>query len=96
MKTRFSHLNQKYNEEVEVGHSPELLKHILGDEVPKRVLKEDMKRSGSDWTIFKSTVFPNSGDGVQRVFCSTITKEAVPTLDPVCGSDMLFLAFFSL
>lgn len=57
MKTRLSHLNQKYDEEVEVGDSPELLKHILGDEVPKRVLEEDTKQSGSDWTIFKSTVF---------------------------------------
>lgn len=34
-----SYLNQKYDEKVEVGHSPELLKHILGDEVPKRVLE---------------------------------------------------------
>lgn len=33
------YLNQKYDEEVEVSHSPELLKHILGDEVPKRVLE---------------------------------------------------------
>lgn len=33
------YLNQKYDEEVEVSHSPELLKHILGDEVPKRVLQ---------------------------------------------------------
>lgn len=33
------YLNQKYDEKVEVGDSPELLKHILGDEVPKCVLE---------------------------------------------------------
>lgn len=33
------YLNQKYDEKVEVGDSPELLKHILWDEVPKRVLE---------------------------------------------------------
>lgn len=48
MKIRVSHLNQKYDEEVEVGHSPKLLKQIFGDKVPKRVLEEDMKGSSSD------------------------------------------------
>lgn len=33
------YLNQKYDEKVEVGNSPELLKHILRDEVPKCVLE---------------------------------------------------------
>lgn len=32
------YLNQKYDEKVEVGDSPELLKHILRDEVQKCVL----------------------------------------------------------
>ena len=39
VKGKSFYLNQKYDEEVEVSHSPELLKHILGDEVPKRVLE---------------------------------------------------------
>lgn len=38
-KEKSFYLNQKYDEEVEIGDSPELLKHIFGDEVPKRVLK---------------------------------------------------------
>ena len=38
-KKKSFYLNQKYDEEVEIGDSPELLKHIFGDEVPKRVLK---------------------------------------------------------
>lgn len=33
------YLNKKDDEKVEVGDSPELLKHILWDEVPKRVLE---------------------------------------------------------
>lgn len=71
MKIGLSHLNQKYDEEVEVGHSPKLLKHIFGDKVPKRVLEEDMKGRGLEWishignawqhTVFKPTLFPNTG-----------------------------------
>lgn len=33
------YLNQKYDEKVEVGNSPELLEHIFRDEVPKCVLE---------------------------------------------------------
>lgn len=33
-----SHLDQKYDQEVEVGDSSELLEQILGDEVPESVL----------------------------------------------------------
>lgn len=36
---KYSHLDQEYDQKVEVGYSPELLKHILWDEVPKCVLK---------------------------------------------------------
>lgn len=39
-----SYLNQKYDEEVEVGDSPELLKHVLWDEVPKCVLEDTNER----------------------------------------------------
>lgn len=44
-RAKTSYLNQKYDEKVEVGHSPELLKHVLGDKVPKCVL-ENMNTSG--------------------------------------------------
>ena len=33
-----SHLDQKYDQEVEISDSSELLKQILGDEVPEGVL----------------------------------------------------------
>ena len=36
---RSFYLNQKDDEKVEVGDSPELLEHIFGDEVPKCVLE---------------------------------------------------------
>lgn len=37
----FFYLNQKYDEKVEVGNSSELLKQILGDEVPEGVLETE-------------------------------------------------------
>lgn len=41
-----SHLHQKNDQEVEVGDSPELLKQILGDEVPECVLRVKEARAG--------------------------------------------------
>lgn len=38
------YLNQENDEEVKVGDSPELLEHVLGDEVPKRVLQKQKSR----------------------------------------------------
>lgn len=35
----FFYLNQKYDEKVEIGNPPELLKQVFWDEVPKCVLK---------------------------------------------------------
>lgn len=35
-----SHLDQKYDQEVEVSNSSELLKQILGDEVPEGILMD--------------------------------------------------------
>lgn len=47
-----SYLNQKYDEKIEVGHSPELLKHVLGDEVPKCVLEDTNKRFSQEQKTF--------------------------------------------
>lgn len=41
-----SHLNQKYDQEVEVSDSSELLKQILGDEVPEGILRERAAAAG--------------------------------------------------
>lgn len=36
----FYYLNKKYNEEIEVGYSSELLEQVLWDKIPNCVLKE--------------------------------------------------------
>lgn len=39
------YLNQENDEKVKVGDSSELLKHVLGDEVPERVLQTEGSQS---------------------------------------------------
>lgn len=56
------HLHQKYDQEVEVGDSSELLKQILGDEVPERVLWG--QREKSEMIITMTGVRQRSKDGI--------------------------------
>lgn len=39
------YLDKKYNEEVEVGYSSELLEQVLWDKIPNCVLKEKRKKT---------------------------------------------------
>lgn len=50
-----TYLDQKYHQEVEVGNSPELLKKIFWDEVPKSVLWEREKAKETVQTQLKTT-----------------------------------------
>lgn len=58
-----SHLDQKYDQEVEVSDSSELLKQILGDEVPEGVLMDRVAALLSNTWKIEREILPHHYPG---------------------------------